>query len=240
MFRLNMFRSGLGPCFMFGLNMFRLLPVRLNVRPGCRTRLLVHSRHIGPLMRYGRTARSMLGMLLDLRVMLFRLHIPLTGSARRNDVMGKIPRPGTGGYSRLAMIGGGGQSRIMHGGLRVLHLFLRRRRMMLVRDKILLRRRLHGCAAWASGKAGIGGIRNIGDVGGVCNIRDVRHIGNVGDIGDGAIDDITPLLPSAADKTRRAVTSAIIDAAVKADVRPPITFMPEERTFHPPPIAGRP
>ena len=70
----------------------------------------------------------------------------------------------------------------------------------------------------------------------VVNVGDIRHI----DAGYGPVIEELSAPPFAPLKAPSVVTKAIIDAAVEANVRAPVTRMPEERASTPAPIAWRP
>jgi hypothetical protein len=60
------------------------------------------------------------------------------------------------------------------------------------------------------------------------------------DVHIGSVIGKIPAVPSAADKTDTEETKSVVDAAIVADLRSPITGMPHIKTVAPAPITGRP
>jgi hypothetical protein len=74
--------------------------------------------------------------------------------------------------------------------------------------------------------------------GDVVNHRFVVDVGDVGvsDVGDRTIVEEVPASPVASFEANTTVPVSIVDSTVKADVRPPIAFVPEVGAFSPTPI----
>src|SRR5580698_10963340 len=70
-------------------------------------------------------------------------------------------------------------------------------------------------------------------------VVDVGHAGDA-DVGDGAIVIERSATPLAADKTHASVAESVVDAAVKSDVRTPISGMPGIESAAPAPPAWSP
>src|SRR6185437_1512994 len=77
--------------------------------------------------------------------------------------------------------------------------------------------------------------------------RDVVHrrVIDIGDVDiaeiiDGAIVEKVIVIPVTADKADAEIAEAVMDTAIEADGRPPITGMPEIAAIAPAPIARRP
>ena len=68
------------------------------------------------------------------------------------------------------------------------------------------------------------------------------HIGDVGDvhIGHGTVVEVAVVIPVAAHETDADITEAVVDAAVEADVRPPVAGVPQIDAVHETPVARRP
>ena len=106
---------------------------------------------------------------------------------------------------------------------------------MLVGVGRLLRRRPGSDPAFAAVIADVVHRSVVDDcsVVGVVDDRGVHmiHVGVVGEM---------TVLPTTALIAHPAIAKAVVDAAIEADVRSPITLMPEERAAAPSPVAGRP
>jgi len=78
--------------------------------------------------------------------------------------------------------------------------------------------------------------RVVHDHGLVVNIRDIGDA----DIGDRAVVVEIPSSPFAAHKSHSGITESIINAAVKPNMRPPISRVPSVESATPSPVTGRP
>src|SRR5580698_9440683 len=107
--------------------------------------------------------------------------------------------------------------------------------MLFMRGGFLLRRGLGGDAATAAVETHphIGLIHNDGLFVDVGNVHATEII-------DGAIVGKHAVIPMAAFVSGAAVAEAVIDAAIEADMLPPITGAPDIDAVAPAPIAGRP
>src|ERR1700688_4018838 len=76
-------------------------------------------------------------------------------------------------------------------------------------------------------------------------VDDNRLVINVGDVGDvnvvhAPVVKVAVALPISAIKTTAGVTKAVIDAAIKSDVRPPVSLVPGIEAIVPTPVSGSP
>jgi hypothetical protein len=76
----------------------------------------------------------------------------------------------------------------------------------------------------------------------VIHHRDVVGVMNNGGIhvGDGGVVGKVPAVPAATVIARAVITTAVVDAAVEADMRPPVTAMKHIEATGVPPIGGGP
>jgi len=78
-----------------------------------------------------------------------------------------------------------------------------------------------------------------------CGVVDDRLVVDVGDdgrvhLGDGAVLEEGPMVPMAAPVAYTPVTTAVVHAAIEADVGTPVPGMPNIDAVTPTPVAGRP
>src|ERR1700676_4266307 len=116
----------------------------------------------------------------------------------------------------------------------MLNLRADRRLMVLVRCSLLLR---SGTGANSAGGTVITDVRVVVD--------DYSLVIDVGDVGDvdvvhAPVVEVAVALPISAIKTTAGVTKAVIEAAIKPDVRSPVSIIPGIETVVPTPVAGSP
>jgi hypothetical protein len=108
--------------------------------------------------------------------------------------------------------------------------------MLLIRRRPFLSGRPSRYASAATVEADAGDIRIIDDYGFVIDVADVdgAEIVDSSIVGEDAVVPISALVAYAT------ITETIVDAAVKADVRTPITRVPNIKPLSPTPVARRP
>jgi len=144
---------------------------------------------------------------------------------RRVPALGIEARPADGIHrrrSRMPAIGGRELVAVQAGGMVMVELFRGRLDMVLVHGRLFLRRR-PGLNARAAVEACVIIHDRIVDHG-VIDIGIVNHCGI--DIHHGGIVPEVPAMPFPAYKSRTSVAIAIIDAAIKTDMRSPIAAVP--------------
>src|SRR6185312_1169959 len=121
------------------------------------------------------------------------------------------------------------------GHLHMVELFARRRSVLLMRPVLFLSRRPRIDAAIAAVEARVDAhVRHVY----VLDIRVMDH-GAVHVHDSGVIGEVAAL-PASAEEPHAAISEAVVDAAVEADVRSPIALMPDEGASAPAPVTGGP
>jgi hypothetical protein len=108
--------------------------------------------------------------------------------------------------------------------------------MLLIRRRLLL-------SGWPSRYASAAAVE--ADAGDIRIVDDYRFVIDVGDVDDAEIVDSSivgedAVVPISALVAYAAIAEPIVDAAVKADVRTPITCVPNIKPVSPTPVARRP
>ena len=60
------------------------------------------------------------------------------------------------------------------------------------------------------------------------------------DVGNGSVIAEDAAIPDAPHKPNSRVAESVVDATIKADVRPPVSGVPNVKAFAPSPVAGGP
>src|SRR5579862_3604954 len=108
--------------------------------------------------------------------------------------------------------------------------------MRLVRVCLLLRRRTRLDSTRPSVEAGVVDRCVVHYYGLVVDIRHIRHA----DIRDAAVVVEPSATPFATDEAHSAVAKTVVNAAIEADMRPPIAGMPRVESTAPSPVTGSP
>src|SRR5579864_6571217 len=157
--------------------------------------------------------------------------------ARRHYVLpAELACPGGGRNRRLAVIAGRQQGAIVAGQVFVLRLQAGRLHVAFVRVLAFYLRGPGGRAAIAAIKADAvySGVidHRIVDVG----VMDVDYI----HIGDRAVVEIVVAAPVSSEESHSGIAKAVINAAVEADMRTPVSRMPDVDSCSPSPISRSP
>jgi hypothetical protein len=128
------------------------------------------------------------------------------------------------------------QAWVCAGRLLVLCLSWRGCSMLLIRRRLFLSGRPSSYASAAAVEADTGDIRSVDDYRFVIDVGDVdgAEIVDSSIVGEDAVIPISALVAYAT------IAETIVDAAVKADVRTPVTCVPNIKPVSPTPVARRP
>src|ERR1700722_216844 len=155
-------------------------------------------------------------------------------AGRDRRTAAEITRPGGRSDGGAPVIRRSKVAAILTCRLLVLRLRGQRGGVLLAAGSFFLRRRAHLNAAASTVIAGGGRV--------VDDYRFVVDMGHVGDahVGHRPVVEETSAAPLAPGKAHAPVTEPVVDAAVEADVRTPISGVPRVKSPAPAPIAGRP